>query len=625
MKPIIIGQQGDGKPLFITPEMRQSTHTHVIGGSGKGKSKFLEWMIRKNIDEGEGFCLLDWHGTLYQDVLQYCAQLRVGVGYDFRSLILVNPSQPDYITGFNPFMNQGQDVATQVSRRIDATIRPWGITDTNLMPTFERVCRLLYTFAVEQRETLPNAAQLLHFERPELREYAARVVTDPYIRQQWQQLQQIKTYRDWKEFVLSTENRLSRFLASKTIKRFMGMNSRNLDLIDAMDKGKIVLVNLGTSGFLDRESARVFASLLLNEFFESAMMRATQATHGTKPKSFSLYLDEFQEYITDDISSMLDQVRKGGLHMILAHQHLGHLADNPQLRKSIFTNARIRAVFGGLDYEDSCIIANEMFLTDLNARQIKKAYYHTIHLYEEQTRTIRSRSTTTGTTAGTSRSFGSTSGAGDATSQNIGTSASTGFSAPGTSIGFNQNAALGQVEGWFTEGESSSNSSSNSSSSFSANSYTEGSSFNETFSEAEGETVVPVWVPIPVQELGSEAEWTREEKLSRVAEMLKYQQEQHCFIKLDTERTQPLKIPFVHDYFISPDNLLEYEKEVYETQGASPGVEVDHILEENEARFLTTARQAIDIAPNTPLAPAKSKKDKQSIFEIIDIDPIGKE
>src|SRR5947208_12739221 len=103
------------------------------------------------------------------------------------------------------------------------------------------------------------------------------------------------------------------------------------------------------------------------------MRRATQAPAGQKPRPFTLYLDEFQEYITDDIASMLDQVRKGGLHMVLAHQHLGHFKTNIHLLKSILTNARLRAVFGGLDYEDASMLTNEMFLPDLNARQIRAA------------------------------------------------------------------------------------------------------------------------------------------------------------------------------------------------------------------------------------------------------------
>src|SRR5687767_2072489 len=93
--------------------------------------------------------------------------------------------------------------------------------------------------------------------------------------------------------------------------------------------------------------------------------------------------------------------------MVLAHQHFGHLLDNPRLLKSILTNARIRAVFGGLDYEDASLIANEMFLPDLNTRQIKKAYYHTTHLYEEQQRLIESYSQGRGTSRGSNWSSGS--------------------------------------------------------------------------------------------------------------------------------------------------------------------------------------------------------------------------
>src|SRR5258707_15887293 len=133
MKAIPLGTRANEKTLLLRPELRQSTHMHVIGGSGKGKSKFLEWMIRRDIREGEGFCLIDWHGTLYKDVLRYCGQLRVGIESDYRSLVLLNPSEPNFVTGFNPFMNQGVDVATQVANRIAATIRPWGITDTNQM------------------------------------------------------------------------------------------------------------------------------------------------------------------------------------------------------------------------------------------------------------------------------------------------------------------------------------------------------------------------------------------------------------------------------------------------------------------------------------------------------------
>lgn len=622
MKEIIVGQDAEGRPLALKPEIRRSTHMHVIGGSGKGKSKFLQWLIERDIREGHGLCLIDWHGTLYKDILRYCAQLEVGLYNDFRSLILLNPSQPDYVTGFNPFMNQGADIATQVSRRIDATIRPWGITDTNLMPTFERICRLLYTFAVEQRETLPNAAHLLQFDKPELRQYAIDVISDSYIKQQWQQLAQIKTFHDWKEFVLSTENRLSRFLASKTIKRFMGLTTGNLNLREAMDQGKIILVNLGSSSFLDRESARVFASLMLNEFFETAMLRANEAPAGQKPRSFTLYLDEFQEYITEDIAGMLDQVRKGGLHMVLAHQHLGHLVDNQRLLQSILTNARIRAVFGGLSYSDASLLANEMFLSDLNTRQIKKAYYHTIHLFDEQTRIIRSRSTGYGYSAssGTSRGTGtgSSAGSGVSTLTGSGTTSAAGTSGP---AGSGPLGGMDQTVGWFSESESRNDFAASSATVFSSHSssdfLSESESQGESYFESTGESEVPVWVPIPVQELTTESEWTREEKVSKVIEMLKYQQERHCFIKLDNEPTQPLRIPFVREYSQSDKTLLEYEEAVFQAQGALNGPDVDTLLEQSEKRFLASAAEYHSSQPSRvvdapELSPSDSKKQRAS-------------
>lgn len=643
MKSIPIGKNANGTPLYITPKMRRSTHMHVIGGSGTGKSKFLEWIIRKDIREGHGLCLIDWHGTLYKSIVRYCAHLGVGLDNDFRKLILINPSEPDYVTGFNPFVNQGVDVSVQVRRRIEATIRPWGITDTNQMPTFENVMTALYTFAVEQRETLPNAAQLLEYDRPELREYAANVVQAREGKRQLRRLVQTKTFRDWRDFVLSTENRLGRFLGSTTVRRFMGLTEGNLDLLEAMNEGKIVLVNLGSSGYLDRESARVFASLFLNEFFESAMLRAQQMPRGESPEPFNLYLDEFQEYITEDIGSMLDEVRKGGLHMILAHQHLGHLADNPRLLESILVNARIRAVFGGLSYTDACLLANEMFLPDLNTRQIKKAYYHTIHLYDEERRVITSRSRGEGTSEASNWSEGKSTG----TSFGSGYSSSAGsISGSGASSGMSMSGpapAAGPTaqEGWFSESQGANDflaqSSTQGYSDFSSETYTEtssvgGSTGSSTFASA-GESVVPVWVPIPVQELGSEAEWGREEKVSKVAEMLKAQQQRHCFIKLDTELTQPLQIPFVRDYSLSDENLLEYEKEVYNTQGALPAHEVDRLLVANEERFLTSTYKVIDVTPTLerPALEAKpvtkrTTKAKPNIFESInDDDPIGRE
>src|SRR5437016_6267329 len=97
MKDLHLGYDAAGRPLILSPDERK-THMHVIGSSGSGKSKFLEWMIRGDLKNRQGFALLDPHGTLYNDVVSYCAHHVLS-----RDIILLNLSAPSSIVGFNPF------------------------------------------------------------------------------------------------------------------------------------------------------------------------------------------------------------------------------------------------------------------------------------------------------------------------------------------------------------------------------------------------------------------------------------------------------------------------------------------------------------------------------------------
>ncbi len=104
-----IGYNAIGKPLRILVDDRKS-HQHVIGSSGSGKSKFLEQMIRGDLASGQGFCLIDPHGTLYHEVLKYCAYRQPR-----REIILLNLSEPEHIVGFNFFTKDAEgDVSVQV-------------------------------------------------------------------------------------------------------------------------------------------------------------------------------------------------------------------------------------------------------------------------------------------------------------------------------------------------------------------------------------------------------------------------------------------------------------------------------------------------------------------------------
>jgi hypothetical protein len=563
--------------------------------------------MRGDLSNRQGFCLIDPHGTLYQAVSDYCAHKVLD-----REIILLNLSEPGSVIGFNPFRRaEHGDISVQVDRRIAATMRAWNVENTDETPTLDRTLRLIYTVMLELNLGLPQVKHLIDFDAQEIRKTLIDRLPSSLIQQEWGELNSLRA-ADWRKETLSAKNRLFKFLTSDTLARFMGVPGRSLNLTRIMDEGKVLLVNVAPSDHLSHENARVFGALLINEFFESALRRKSTRAN-VDPDPYYLYIDEFQDFVSLDVTKMLDQVRKFGVFAVLSHQRFGQLDE--ALLDGVLTNCKIRSVFGGLRYEDGCLLANEMFLPELNTRQIKKAYYHTIHLYDEQTRKVRSHAFGEGTSEGmswgegrgtsvsegrsSSRSAGSGFATGHSSSAGSGTNMGASFSAQGT------NSDLLGSEGCYGESEGQSNFSASGfsesdvhfASAGDSESYvrsesefsSESRSIGKSRSRSQGESEVPVWVPIPVQELGSEAEWSRDEKVSKIAEILKYQQERHCFIKIHNQKTQPMLVPLVKSYYTSDDNKQWYTERLLTKHGALPGAEVDRLIESQDNALLKIA------------------------------------
>src|SRR5437588_6702331 len=153
---------------------RSGTHAHVLGSSGFGKSFFLEWLLRDAVLARRGFCFIDWHGTTYERLIRFLAYVRPR-----QQVVLLNPSEPRHVVGFNPFIDPGEDITTTVARRVDATVKPWGAANTNATPTLERTARMAYHFAVRAGETLPNAELLLRFTHRYVADYALSILRKP--------------------------------------------------------------------------------------------------------------------------------------------------------------------------------------------------------------------------------------------------------------------------------------------------------------------------------------------------------------------------------------------------------------------------------------------------------------
>jgi hypothetical protein len=359
---------------MLPSQYRLSTHCMCGGTTQSGKSKWCEFCIRKHIVNGDAAVFaLDWHGRMYRSLVGFLSYQRPK-----RPVILIDPSSPDCVVPYNPFaLRPGRQVSTHVNRTASLLVKPWGESNLNDKPTLERIIKMVVQFMAETGEPLHHAAQLLDFANPGLRNYAISSIANERVRQQWKTLQYIKTLREWDTHVLSTQNRLGRFLSSPAVIRFMGVQGESISLAECIRQKAIVLVNLEHSDYLDRDSARVFASLMVSELFDAAMMNAND------PKKCFAYFDEASNYLSDEDGRILDEVTKSGLRVTLVFQHLGQFAGKHHLLGSMQTNAQIKVVFGGSPIPEAKMWAEEFWFLEANARKCKEERFRYVTEYEK--------------------------------------------------------------------------------------------------------------------------------------------------------------------------------------------------------------------------------------------------
>jgi hypothetical protein len=536
----LIGFDARGRKIRLTPEERQA-HMHVIGSTRSGKSKFLEWMMRGDLRDGRGFCLIDPHGTLYDAVARYAAHHVLP-----QDIILLNLAEADSIIGFNPFrrLDRGE-VSVQVDRRIASTLRAWNVRTGDETPTLERTLRLIYTTVIEKNLGLAQARHLVDFDAREIRAHLVESLQSDLIEKEWRELQSLKR-KEWRDEVLSAKNRLFRLLTSNVLARFMGLPGRSIDIASIIEEGKVLLVNLAATDSFSRENARVFGALLVNEFFEAASRRKPDR-FGNDPSPYFLYIDEFQNFVSIDLGDMLDQVAKRGLFATLAHQRFGQLDEN--IIDAVLSNCQIKAVFGGLIFPSARRMAEELAIIDF--LKIKVAIYQTKFWPKYERDTVYTR----GQSTGTSRSSGRHNAAGSSSSEFF------------------------NGENWFPASGSSD---------VSGSSDMDG----ESSAESESEADIPIFVPVPFKELSSVQHYTPEEQILQFAAALKHQFQRHCFIKIHQRETQPMLVPFVEEFQTPQHNLAWYIDKLFKAQKALPASEVDKLLLERDAALQELAKKS---------------------------------
>lgn len=320
------------------------SHMYVIGKTGVGKSTLLETLARQDVEQGRGFCLIDPHGDLAE-------QMKGLVENSGRSFIYLDAAKPNQPYGYNPLRKVAADkIPLAVSGLLDAMKKLWGDAWGVRM---EHVLRnSLYALIERDGSVLPDILRL--YADKSYRQGVVRGISNDTVRRFW--LDEFEKYPDLKraEAVAPIQNKLGALLTDPRLYRALVAPEIPISFRSYMDNGEILIVNLA-KGRLGQDSANVLGSMLASTIGLAALSRAETPQSARRP--YYLYVDEFQSFTTLAFANMMPELRKYGVGLILAHQYLHQLDE--QVRHSVLGNTGTLISFR-LGPEDAAVISREM-------------------------------------------------------------------------------------------------------------------------------------------------------------------------------------------------------------------------------------------------------------------------
>jgi len=322
--PFAITNYRDIRKRFGIKEKNRRGHMYIIGKTGTGKSTLIENMVISDIKAGNGIALIDPHGDLAEDVLNYVPKSRID------DVIYFNPADYEYPIAFNPLECVARQYHHLVASGLISVFKKvwsefWG-------PRLEHILRhSILTLLERPGSTLLDIPRLLTDKK--FRKEVLRHVTHQQVREFW--LLEFDSYSAWirSQAISPILNKVGQFLTSLPLRNIVGQKKNTFRLRKVMDEGKILVVNLA-KGKIGEDNCSLLGAMLVTRIQLAALSRADQPEN--KRRSFYLYVDEMHNFLTLSFADILSEARKYGLNLVLSHQYIEQLDE--KIRAAIFGN-----------------------------------------------------------------------------------------------------------------------------------------------------------------------------------------------------------------------------------------------------------------------------------------------
>ncbi len=301
-------------------------HIYLVGKTGTGKTTVFKNMIIQDMEAGRGVGVLDPHGDLIEELLDYVPDDRVD------DVVLVDPGDTKWPVSINmlecpdPAQKNlmASGLVTAVKKHFEYS---WG-------PRLEYLLNNAILTLVEiPNTTILGIVRLLMDKN--YQKYIVYKIKDPVLRDFWEVefKQMMGNVSFHTEAIAPIQNKIGRFLATTTIRNILGQAKSTIRLSEIMNESKILFINLA-KGKIGEDNANLLGSLIISRLNFMAMQRVRIPEE--ERRDFFLYADEFQNFASGAFASILSEARKYRLCLNLTHQYTAQLPE--EMQDAVFGN-----------------------------------------------------------------------------------------------------------------------------------------------------------------------------------------------------------------------------------------------------------------------------------------------
>jgi hypothetical protein len=324
---------------------QRQTHTYIIGQPGTGKSRLMESWILQDIQKGHGICMIDPHGDLFQSILGKVAEMPLV----WDRVVIIDPCDTRWAISLNPLQASPESSPERTAWFLaDIILKIWKLKPNDA----PRMTWLMAnTFAALADLNLPiNATGRFLMDKDYRSTYIPRIHS--HTTRAYFELEFPKSDNAAHQWATPLLNKLGSFLHDPDIAA-MFSSPTGLNFRDLMDRRCIILVHI-PKGILGENTSNLLGAFIVAQIQQSALSRSSSSMR----HPYYLYLDEFQNYTTDNIADILSEARKYALSMVLAHQYLDQLEGS--IQAAVLNTSGILAAFR-IGYDDALQLCKHVF------------------------------------------------------------------------------------------------------------------------------------------------------------------------------------------------------------------------------------------------------------------------